>query len=985
MMFSSLHEKLGAAVKGCPQFVVMSVAVLLSSFPAMARTVYIASQSESAITLGFGDHSHDGFVAVGGAGYELFVAHGAVDADDDKYAWTDFERVDSIANDQTSYTYEVPAALRDGGFIKFFLLQKIGIDMTQELDGVKATGAQVVKTGIYPKNYPTLVVDFRLGDIDFGNADPYRFPTFFGQWYGADSYLFTQQSGDFKFFGSGTSLGPVDKTASYRFVINNENTVVLFSNGVEQACVNVSRSLGNWKNNEMMIFGDTEANRYAYCRFDRMKIGTADKVSTIQRDFIPALKNGVAGLYDNVYDKFYPSTTTTALVAGAERPVDRFGRVISTSVAVRCRRTLTITSLTSVGATLAVGNTGPATKLFIGYGATDGGGNKHAWDHFAELATISGDQTTVTVTFPQDFGLGMFYRFFLMKTEDLPYTAELESLTSTGQQCVRIGYIPGNETETDFRFGNVNLSNESFATLFGQAVSGYAYFLHLQSNPPSGYRRHFCFLGDADWMEALADNADYRVQIFNNKSLVIRHGSLINQYLLHSLDACPINEIGIFSTWGKASGAKFRFDSLVFSEHGIPVRDLVPVVSNGKGALFDRVGGTVYGNLTSTDFTYGTTFSDRLGWVQAETETRRMLSSDRVATAVWTGGGDRANATDAANWLCQNALGGTIPDAVPTSDTYLYPGETGTFNLTADGGYNGNTVVFPARITLTADCDWSALDISALGETAVDLNGHTLRLAAKTTQNQSLDVEGAGTLVVTVAEGATYALCGAPSASFADAVQLVKEGAGTFVIHRDLKAIAGITVKTGMMCSDKAGALKDSVSIKVEEGATFDVSVGVASASVEVAGKIVKSGTGNVALQGLFTGNSALTVTGGILSVTPEVSSSIGKVNVAAGAVLDLTAAVPVKGLEVDASGAGSVNALELAFGGVIDIVNAPADDFQKASEVDYSVPLTIGELSGTTSGWRVRINGVDRAGLRLKKNDNALCILANVFVLFIR
>ena len=131
-----------------------------------------------------------------------------------------------------------------------------------------------------------------------------------------------------------------------------------------------------------------------------------------------------------------------------------------------------------------------------------------------------------------------------------------------------------------------------------------------------------------------------------------------------------------------------------------------------------------------------------------------------------------------------------------------------------------------------------------------------------------------------------------------------------------------------------------------------------------------------------YNGGSPYTVNGGIVD-SPE-SAALARVSVAAGAELNLTAAVPVKGLEVDASGVGSISKLELAPGGVIDIVNASSDDFAN-SNVSYHVPLTIGELSGPTGSWRVRINGVDRNRLKLWKSGNALYIRPNVFMVIIR
>ncbi len=131
-----------------------------------------------------------------------------------------------------------------------------------------------------------------------------------------------------------------------------------------------------------------------------------------------------------------------------------------------------------------------------------------------------------------------------------------------------------------------------------------------------------------------------------------------------------------------------------------------------------------------------------------------------------------------------------------------------------------------------------------------------------------------------------------------------------------------------------------------------------------------------------YNGGSPYAVNGGAVAA-PE-SAALGKVSVAAGAELNLSVAVPVKGLEVDAAGAGRISKLELAPGGVIDIVNAIADDF-RTSDVNYRVPLAIGELSGSANDWRVRVNGEDINRLKLRKVGNALYIRPNVFMVIIR
>ena len=96
-------------------------AVTLDAFA--ARTVCISQQTDTSLTFAFGDAD--------GLSYGLFVAHGATDGGEDKYAWDSFEKIAEIEFDQTSFTYEVPAALRDGRPMRFFLMQTLGVNMAK--------------------------------------------------------------------------------------------------------------------------------------------------------------------------------------------------------------------------------------------------------------------------------------------------------------------------------------------------------------------------------------------------------------------------------------------------------------------------------------------------------------------------------------------------------------------------------------------------------------------------------------------------------------------------------------------------------------------------------------------------------------------------------------------------------------------------------------------------------------------------------------
>ncbi|MBR2941336.1 MAG: hypothetical protein IKC14_08525, partial [Kiritimatiellae bacterium] len=238
---------------------------------------------------------------------------------------------------------------------------------------------------------------------------------------------------------------------------------------------------------------------------------------------------------------------------------------------------------------------------------------KNAWDNFEEIATIAADATTYEYTLPAALKTdGVFYRFFLVKTDDLPYASEIASITSTGAQTVRLDYVPGAETAVDFRCGDVTYEHQK--TFFGQGWTGNCDLFNMQYDS-------FRFHGSGKIFDGIvpAANTDYRCRIMANGKCVLDNGAATS-VITENLQSYPYSELCVFASYGCGYPAKFRFDSMTVTDGGMVVRDLVPVqTAAGKGALFDRVSGTVFENPSGTDFTKGAAAA-RQGWVVAMTE-----------------------------------------------------------------------------------------------------------------------------------------------------------------------------------------------------------------------------------------------------------------------------------------------------------------------------------------------------------------------------
>ena len=387
--------------------------------PASAVTLCVSRQTETSVTLAFGGKDNND--------YELFLAHGAADGGEDKHAWDSFEKVADIAYDQTSYEYEVPAALRDGRAMRFFLMQRTCVNMAKEFSSITSTGAQWIDTGVAPAN--NWLVDFRFKTpATFVNDT-----TFFGRGYASKQYLFIFQNDNgtkFRFYGSSnyTVSTPVANT-DYRLVIDPASYLTLTGGGSETRKA-IDRSINGSGN--FAIFGANTGARLGTFTFYRMKI-SADRTPT--RDFIPAVNaSGDIGLYDQVNNVFYKNKTETPFETGAEVPQSRFGRVMDETPTFHFSRSVSVTAATADAVTLAFSNPdGTAHKLYVAYGTADCETRKNDWTSWEEVATIAADATTYTYTLPAALKVdGVFFRFFLAKTGELPYASELASITGTG-------------------------------------------------------------------------------------------------------------------------------------------------------------------------------------------------------------------------------------------------------------------------------------------------------------------------------------------------------------------------------------------------------------------------------------------------------------------------------------------------------------------------------------------------------------------------
>ena len=702
---------------GCVTLALFCAAMFSS--PVHAASVKVSQQTDTSVTFA---------IETDGLEQGLYLAHGAADGGEDKYKWDSFEKVADLSFDQTSYTYEVPAALRDGRPLRFFLMQTFGVNMAKEYASISSTGAQWIDAGTPPVN--NWIMDFRFRTAATLTANT----AFFGQNWTSQRYLFILQNDSgtkFRFYGNSSSgytvSTPVANT-DYRVVIDGHNYLTITGGGSETR-KSVDRTVKGTGN--FAIFGVNNGNNRGTWTFYRMKIASS---YTPVRDFVPAADaEGAIGLYDQVNNVFYPNQTDTSFVTGDELPAARFGRVTDQTPTFRFKRTVAVAEATASDVTLSFGNPdGNAYKLYVAYGAEDCERRKNAWENFEFVQDVDAVATSATLPLPAALKAdGVFFRFFLVRTDNLPYASELASITSTGAQMVRLDYVPGLDTQVDFRFGGITYEHQK--TFFGQHWGGNAFLLNMQSST-------FRFHGSGATFTGITPtaNTDYRCRVLDGNKFILDGGGLSSQ-ITENRTSYPILDLCVFAPHHAAGYlAKFRFDSMVVKDGDAVVRDLVPVqTSAGKGALFDQASGEIFENVTATDFTKGAAAA-RPGWVIATSEPAYAGSSSGApAPAVPL---DSITLTEDTEW---SAIEGRLA-------------EYATINLNGHELHIADYAAFSAKHALFDGTGSLRVTVPA-GETVTFSNANKPQFTG------SLVKDGAGTLVVshsmsyltgvTVAEG----------------------------------------------------------------------------------------------------------------------------------------------------------------------------------------------------------------------------------------
>ncbi|MCQ2394357.1 MAG: hypothetical protein MJ249_08720 [Kiritimatiellae bacterium] len=312
-------------------------------------------------------------------------------------------------------------------------------------------------------------------------------------------------------------------------------------------------------------------------------------------------------------------------------------------------------------------------------------------------------------------------------------------------------------------------------------------------------------------------------------------------------------------------------------EKGLLARAFIPVVDeNGAACFYDRVSNALFKNQGTGSFTPGRIISPVvtldlsartdlaanlkvLAWTLTPAPTTRFVLDATTAqawdverrvdgaylvakdpaiplTASWTGTAGDGNATNPANWLCKDAGGSPLTDALPAARTVIEV--TGATSIPLATLPPCQAVTFAGTVRLTADCDWQGLGTFVVPDNlTIDLAGHNLTLAGFVTRPATYatftDTSAAGaggTLRVVVNDE----LIRNENVRLSGSLRFVKDGPGTFLAARANQSYTGGTAVLGGILKSETGddvynrafgfdAARDETRMEIGAGAIFDL------------------------------------------------------------------------------------------------------------------------------------------------------------------
>ena len=596
----------------------------------------------------------------GSAANALYVAYGSFDGGADPKAWQNLVKLADIAPGTSTYTAAAPTGWGTTvNALRFFMAEIADLPYDAALEYVSTTGAEYADTGYLPTSDTSVAIDMAYID-----GDPSRYSSVWVPVWGyiknssTDKFAFFvhKTMSQFSFNYKNTSI-QVDSglAVGERFIFRNDNArqyvtrvergeseVLLGENVADQtfaAETGWTIALNGYRKSTSSI-----ENRSLQMRIYGMKILES---GVLQRDYVPCRMDGAVGLYDKVNNTFLTpvSSLNRAFVAGPTTVEDGgFGAVSAIPATVfasgaapsgSATRVVTVTATNRIaGAIVSLGlsfSPSYATNyLYVAYGATDGGNTPASWDNLDFVKVVEPYENGATVPVPAGWGDSVLaMRLFLGAPPSKPYDYDIEWLATTGSQSFDTGahLLYGQSfTYTWRQFGTTYLiSNDA-----GWSTGSGKYSTVGGGARNSGYIK--TYLKD-NWYQMTPNFATSEL----TSDVIYRDECVVGNYYSYTMTDIASGTSFVLSKSNHAPQDGASYDSgsniilgrnidsnpipgrkaiyratLADTSTGVPVFDLVPVVSNGVPCLYDLVSGAIVQNAGAGEMPQGPKVTPRL-------------------------------------------------------------------------------------------------------------------------------------------------------------------------------------------------------------------------------------------------------------------------------------------------------------------------------------------------------------------------------------
>lgn len=219
------------------------------------------------------------------------------------------------------------------------------------------------------------------------------------------------------------------------------------------------------------------------------------------RKMYPAVKDGVAGLWDAVDDKFYPSSGANAFLPTDTQDVSyeevSFNKQVNDVIIPRDNQisvshcemisTRRVTGLSFIPredgtvrgqVALSAGASGDVDVLYMAWGEIDYGENMEDWPNLKRIGALRPNETSKSFIFDGGLDPQQYYRPFLATAWRPTVSKVLEYICSTGEAYVDTGYsvTPNTEIELDFQ------TSETSGIFYGVYSTGTEYGVVTRRN-----------------------------------------------------------------------------------------------------------------------------------------------------------------------------------------------------------------------------------------------------------------------------------------------------------------------------------------------------------------------------------------------------------------------------------------------------------------------------------------------------------------------